>query len=128
MTLPSRREGTLELLEDRSRLNCHHPHPFPQLPLPALLHSSWQPLMCSPLTDMLMGAHALKVFPVVSVAFILTQVPKFIVQTGHGLSKNHVKSHVGQAGLENHSKNARKKHSTGLFPLSQLMKLQSIKV
>lgn len=29
--------------------------------------------------------------------------------TGQGLSKKHITNHVGQAGLESHSKHARKK-------------------
>lgn len=48
------------------------------------------------------------------------------MQTEHGLFKSRITIHVGESGLENHSKNARKQHLAGFLPLPQLMKLKSI--
>lgn len=65
-------EGALELLEDRSTLNCSHPSSFPQHPFLALPYSSLKALLHS--SGLLLAPHALQIPPVLCFTFILMQV------------------------------------------------------
>lgn len=103
-------EGDLELLEDRPMLNCSHTSSFPQRPFQALSYSSLKALPYS--SGLLLAPHALQIPP--SSLFYFHSYASSQCILGTKLIKCHIRFHVGQAGLESHSKNITKQDSEGL--------------